>query len=141
MREQLVAEYRSYLESSIRVSDPQIDEFIKQQLSDGAAWPDPVLQLNPAYRPDPRGDLGALAEKGVILRETAKFFGESIRLHQHQADALTFAADGGILCGLNRHRVRQEPYLPIANRRPDPARGPFPPGRAGDPGLPDERAY
>ena len=43
----------------------------------------------------PEATLERLQEKGVILRETAKFFGESIRLYQHQADALTLAADGG----------------------------------------------
>ena len=95
LREQLVSEYRSYLESSIRVSNPRIREFITEQLFGGAAWPDPVLQLNPAFASDRRGTLGDLAEQGVILPGTARFFGDSIRLHKHQADALRLAADGG----------------------------------------------
>ena len=126
MREQLVSEYRSYLESSIRVSDPQIDDFIKQQLSDGAAWPDPVLQLNPAFKSDKRGDLGALAEQGVILPGTAKFFGESIRLHQHQADALALASEGGpYVVSTGTGSGKSLTYLlPIVDQilREDPAR-------------------
>ena len=96
LQRHVVEQYRHYLTSSINILDPRIEDFVERELDEGdVAWPDPVLQLNPAYVPDARGDLSALAEAGVILPETARFFGESIRLHRHQAEALDIAQGGG----------------------------------------------
>ena len=95
LREHVVGQYRDYLTSSIRILDPDIREFVADELASGRAWPDPVLQLNPAFERDARGDLNALAQSGAILRETARFFGGAMRLHQHQADALELARDNG----------------------------------------------
>ena len=95
LREHLVGQYRDYLTSSIRIHDPDIREFVETELESGVAWPDPVLQLNPAFEADSHGDLEALANQNVILPETARFFGGNIRLHRHQADALDLASDGG----------------------------------------------
>ena len=95
LREHVVAQYRDYLTSSIRILDPDIREFVEDELASGRAWPDPVLQLNPAFEPDSRGDLNALAGAGAMLPETARFFGDGMRLHRHQADALDLARDGG----------------------------------------------
>ena len=95
LREHLVAQYRDYLKSSIRIHDSDIQEFVEAELESGVAWPDPVLQLNPAFEADSLGNLEALASQKVILPETARFFGGNIRLHRHQADALDLAADGG----------------------------------------------
>ncbi len=95
LREHVVGQYRDYLSSSIRIHDPAIRAFVDEELARGVIWPDPVLQLNPAFTPDPDGDLDALAQKGAILPETARFFGGAMRLHQHQADALALARDGG----------------------------------------------
>lgn len=55
-------------------------------------WPDPALQLNPAY--DPAETLGELAAQGVIRRETAGFFGHGLRLYRHQREALAAAQRG-----------------------------------------------
>ena len=56
-------------------------------------WPDPILQLNPAYESGPT--LDDLAAKGVILPGTAKFFrradGGPIRLYKHQDEAIEIA--------------------------------------------------
>ena len=95
LREHVVAQYRDYLTSTIRILDPDIQEFVDVELGRDLAWPDPVLQLNPAFEPDSRGDLNALAGAGAMLPETARFFGGGMRLHRHQADALDLARDGG----------------------------------------------
>lgn len=95
LREHLVGQYRDYLTSSIRILAPDIRDFVGKELESGVAWPDPVLQLNPAFEPDSRGNLEALASRTVISQETAWFFGGNIRLHRHQADALDLASDGG----------------------------------------------
>lgn len=92
LRDRVVQEYRDYVESFVRVLDSRIDQFVRQQLGGGELWPDAVLQLNPAFEPD--RSLEELAGAGTISRETARFFGEEIRLYRHQAEALVAAQRG-----------------------------------------------
>ena len=92
MRERVVQEYRDYVESFVRVFDQRVDEFVRRQLEGGELWPPVVLQLNPAFEPDLT--LRELANAGTIARETARFFGEDIRLYKHQAEALAAAQRG-----------------------------------------------
>ena len=96
LRNRVVKEYQEYVESFVRVLDSRIDEFVREQLAAGELWPDAVLQLNPAYKPT--DTLGELAAAGVVRPQTAHFFGENIRLHRHQRDALAAAQ-------------RNEPYV------------------------------
>jgi ATP-dependent helicase YprA (DUF1998 family) len=90
--EHVVQEYRDYVESFVHVLDPRIDQFVRERLAEGELWPEAVLQLNPAYEPGPT--LGALASRGDITAETARFFGSGLRLHRHQAEALAAARCG-----------------------------------------------
>lgn len=96
LREAVVGEYKDYVESFVRVLDPLIDGYVREKLAAGELWPDSVLQLNPAY--EPTDSLGELAASTVLRPETARFFGEGIRLHRHQRDALAAAQ-------------RNEPYV------------------------------
>jgi superfamily II DNA/RNA helicase len=92
----VVREYREYVESFIHIRDQRIEHFVQEMLASGELWPDAVLQLNPAY--EPAETLADLAAKGVIGKETARFFGANIRLYQHQAEAIAAAK-------------KNEPYL------------------------------
>src|ERR1039458_8057309 len=100
LREKVVSDYRHYIESFVRINDERIDSFVKEQFETGALWPDPILQLNPAYEPGPT--LDELAAQGVIAAGTARFFrkhdGSALRLYRHQQEAIEIA----------RHR---EPYV------------------------------
>ena len=87
LRDTVVREYRDYVESFVRVFDQRIDEYVRTQLEGGELWPEVVLQLNPAFELD--HTLGELADAGTITRDTARFFGEDIRLYRHQREALT----------------------------------------------------
>src|SRR5215472_10093991 len=89
LRDQVVSEYQRYAKSFINILDHRLSDFVTGELDQGRLWPDPVLQLNPAFE---RGcDLKTLAREAVILPETARFFGEDIRLCRHQEDALRIA--------------------------------------------------
>lgn len=92
LRERVVGEYREYFESFVRIDDPRIDSFVQKTLARGEPWPDAILQLNPAYQP--ASTLGELAARGVIMQETAAFFGENLRLYRHQEEALAIAQRG-----------------------------------------------
>ena len=89
LRETVVDEYRDYVESFVNIHDDRVDKFVRARLSKGELWPDPALQMNPAY--EPAETLGELAAQGVILDETASFFGHDIRLYRHQREALDAA--------------------------------------------------
>ena len=92
LRDHVVQEYRDYVESFVHVLDPRINAFVRERLAEGELWPEAVLQLNPAYEQGPT--LGELAASGAITSDTARFFGPELRLHRHQAEALTAAGRG-----------------------------------------------
>ena len=92
LRDRVVAEYRDYVQSFVRVLDDRIDDFISSRLNEGELWPAAELQLNPAFEMD--RTLRELAAQGVIKAETARFFGEELRLFQHQREAIDIALRG-----------------------------------------------
>lgn len=92
LRESVVQEYKDYVKSFVRVLDPRIDDFVECMLNEGELWPDAVLQLNPAFQMDQT--LGEMAAAGAILPETARFFGENLRLFRHQRQAIDIALRG-----------------------------------------------
>ena len=92
LREQVVAEYRQYVRSFVRVLDGRISGYIDGQLKEGALWPEAVLQLNPAFEMD--RTLGELASEGMLEPGTARFFGGDLRLFRHQRQAIDIALRG-----------------------------------------------
>ena len=92
LRERVVGEYRDYVRSFINVHDDRIDEFVSRRLEEGELWPDAVLQLNPAFEVDQ--PLGKLAAGGVLTPETARFFGDGLRLFRHQREAIDIGLRG-----------------------------------------------
>lgn len=92
LRGSVVGEYSEYVQGFINILDPRVDDFVNRQLSSGELWPDPALQLNPAYQG--ADTLGELAGAKVIRDETAWFFGQDIRLYSHQRKALDAAQTG-----------------------------------------------
>lgn len=90
LRNRVVGEYRAYAESFVHILDSRLDRFVRDELAKGRLWPEGVLQLNPAYALGPT--LGELADAGEIVPETARFFGQGLRLYEHQLQALRIAA-------------------------------------------------
>lgn len=113
LRESVVDEYADYVKSFVNIHDERVKEFVDARMDEGELWPDPALQLNPAY--EPAETLGELGASGVIREETAAFFGHGIRLYRHQRDALQAAQRGENYVVQRQRRVRQKPNLP----RPD----------------------
>jgi len=103
LREQLVRDYRHYAESFLTIKDDRIRAHVAEELDKGLLWPDPALQLNPAF--ESGGLIDELVEQNVLHSECSKIFrigkapgqasvGEPLRLHKHQADAIKAAATG-----------------------------------------------
>jgi ATP-dependent helicase YprA (DUF1998 family) len=102
LREKLVGDYRRYAESFLTIRDERIDSHVQAKMGEGLLWPDPPLQLNPAF--EPGGFIDELADEGVLQDECRRIFraaksdtdpvGRSIGLHKHQADAIRAASTG-----------------------------------------------
>ena len=102
LRNRLVSDYRSYTRSFIKIRDPRIETFVDGILGAEGFWPEPLLQLNPTFRPG--GTIDDLVESGVLHRECAGIFrigkfdtdrrGKQLLLHQHQREAILKAQEG-----------------------------------------------
>ena len=96
LRNKVVDDYRRYIESFVRIRDEHIEKFVRDKFSSGALWPDPILQLNPAY--EPGETLDGLASKGTLQNGTSLFFrrydGGPLKLYRHQREAIDIAQKG-----------------------------------------------
>ncbi len=102
LRRRLVEDYKSYTRSFIKIRDPQIRSFVDDHLDAEGFWPEPLLQLNPAFSGG--GTIDDLVEQGVLTEECARIFriressedhrGALLPLHRHQHEAILQAHEG-----------------------------------------------
>jgi len=101
LRNQLVDNYKSYISSFIQIRDKRIRSHVDEQLEAGLLWPEPLIQLNPAFQPARYID--ELVAEGVLHKTCKAVFrrkslddsgGSQLRLHQHQEDAIRVAQSG-----------------------------------------------
>ena len=96
LRNRLVSDYRDYTRSFIRIRDPRIKGFVDDVLDAEGFWPEPLLQLNPTFRPG--GTIDDLVAEGVLHEECSRIFrvdksdtdhrGRPLLLHRHQREAI-----------------------------------------------------
>ena len=55
-RNEVVADYRKYIESFISIADPRIRQKVDQELQGGLLWRDPLVQINPNFTPGKKID-------------------------------------------------------------------------------------
>lgn len=48
-REDLIGDYSSYVKGFLEVRDAEVEQFITSHLDGGFLWPEPLVQLNPAF--------------------------------------------------------------------------------------------
>ncbi|NLP10705.1 DEAD/DEAH box helicase, partial [bacterium] len=100
-RSRLVRDYRDYVESFIQIKDPRIYAYVHQILDQGELWPEPLIQLNPAFEPgawiDELVDQHILHPlcKNIFRRKTEPSdLGRPLQLYQHQTEAIKIAQTG-----------------------------------------------
>ncbi|MGB8984466.1 MAG: DEAD/DEAH box helicase, partial [Anaerolineales bacterium] len=101
LRNHLIEDYSSYISSFIQIRDQRIRSYVDDQLDSGLLWPEPLIQLNPAFEPgrltDELVDEGILhpACKTIFRRKTDENpTGSPFRFHKHQEDAIRIAQRG-----------------------------------------------
>ena len=105
LRYRLIEDYGSYVQSFINIRDERINARVRTELDEGLLWPDPLVQLNPAF--EPGGTIDELVAAGSFHSECARVFragkkagsevaggGTPLRLHIHQVEAIQAAASG-----------------------------------------------
>lgn len=101
LRDRVVGDYGQYVRSFIEIRDKRIEDLVDERLNDGFLWPQPLVQLNPAFEPGP--PMRRLVDEGVLHRECLDIFcaknpdgtrGEPFRLHTHQVEAVQAARRG-----------------------------------------------
>jgi len=103
LRQRLVDDYADYTRSFVVIRDPRIRELVDGELEAGLLWPDPIVQLNPAF--ELGGTIDDLVAEGLLHPRCAQIFrrnksleqpeGEPLRLHRHQREAIEAARRGG----------------------------------------------
>ncbi len=103
IRRQLISDYSTYVRSFIKIRDPQIDRRVQEELDSGLLWPDPLIQLNPAFE---SGDsIDGLVGEGILHEECGRIFrkdkepgsnnsGRPLQLYRHQSAAIRRAVQG-----------------------------------------------
>ena len=101
LRNRLVNDYGSYTRSFIKIADPEINNFVETALKKGAFWPEPLLQLNPTFKPG--GTIDELVDAQILHLECKKIFrigktekdsiGDVLTFHTHQREAILKAKE------------------------------------------------
>ena len=72
LRERLVNDYASYVRSFINIRDERIGATVERKLREGALWPDPLIQLNPAF--EPGASVPEVVSRNLLHEECKKVF-------------------------------------------------------------------
>jgi len=105
LRGKLIDDFSEYAKSFMSIRDERIKSLVDDRLDEGLLWPDPKVQLNPAFE---RGaTIDQLVEQGVLHPECGNIFrrgkqegsgpgsqGQQMNLHRHQEEAIRTARDG-----------------------------------------------
>lgn len=89
--EQVISDYRKYLESFIKIKDKRIANYVKDSTLVNDVLPEPLVQFNPAFKQDV--SLKQLIDQGILQPEIQQMVG-SYNLYKHQVDAITIGAKG-----------------------------------------------
>lgn len=88
LRDEIVEDYRGYIESFLSIKDKRIKEFVNRELDRGQLWKDPLVQLNPPYK---RGaTVGQLIGRGILHQDCDRYF-PNFTFFEHQETAFQLA--------------------------------------------------
>lgn len=83
--EEVIKDYKSYLQSFINIKDPRIIEYVNNSTLVNNIIPDPLIQFNPSFQ---KGEsFQDLISEGIIHEELPKALG-SYNLYRHQVEAI-----------------------------------------------------
>ena len=84
-------EYAAYIRSFIKIADPEINQSVQEELSQGRLWPEPLLQFNPGF--EKAGTVDQLVKEGKFHPSFSRIF-TGYSLYTHQVEALKLGMAG-----------------------------------------------
>jgi len=72
IRDKVTKNYGDYIQSFIQIKDERIRDHVKNRLENGFLWPDPLIQINPAF--EEGENVSELVESGLLHSECNKIF-------------------------------------------------------------------
>ena len=87
----IMGDYRSYIESFVNIQDEDIATAVKDELSSGKLWPEPLIQFNPSF--ENYGSIEQLARDGTLRPELTNTF-KGYTLYRHQVEAIRLGVKG-----------------------------------------------
>lgn len=90
LRESLVDQYAAFARSFTTIRAADIREQVSAGYASGRFWPDPLIQINPRYKPSRR--VADFVADGTLHPACRALF--DVRLYQHQEYAVALAAKG-----------------------------------------------
>ena len=94
----VISDYADYTKSFVRIADERVRNRVEQEMEQGLLWPEPLLQLNPAF--EPGRSIDEMVEQKVLHKDCSRIFrakahandlGRGLRLHRHQGQAIEIA--------------------------------------------------
>ena len=100
LRDTIIDRYSDFVTSFVRIKDPVLRDFVDHHIECESLWPEPLIQLNPAFQNG--GWIDELVAEGLLQKECSKIFRVKdlskgidmpLRLHKHQVDGLRKARE------------------------------------------------
>ncbi|MDA0344989.1 MAG: DEAD/DEAH box helicase [Proteobacteria bacterium] len=88
---QIIADYKSYIESFLLIKDQRIKKVVDKELEEGRLWPEPLIQFNPTF--EKGTSVSKLVEDGIIASELNHIF-HGYDLYRHQVEAIKKGVQG-----------------------------------------------
>ncbi|MCG9890763.1 MAG: DEAD/DEAH box helicase [Thermosynechococcaceae cyanobacterium MS004] len=89
LRDEVIQDYRTYIESFLKIQDSRVKSFVHQALDRGELWINPLVQLNPLYKPG--ATVTELVHQGILHPDCSNYFctkqGKPFQFHYHQEQA------------------------------------------------------
>lgn len=101
LRDTVIGDYSSYIRSFLEIRDSRVLKHVDAEMSRGYLWPEPLIQLNPAF--EPGEPMTNLVEEGLLHPECQRVFAakredgsiiQPFRLHRHQVESIRAAQSG-----------------------------------------------
>ena len=72
LQRHVIADYADYTKSFVRIADDRLRRRVEEEMAAGLLWPEPLLQLNPAF--EPGRSIDELVDEGVLHRDCGRIF-------------------------------------------------------------------
>jgi len=101
LRDSVIKSYGDYVRSFLTIKDERIADLVERELTNGFLWPDPLVQLNPAFEFGP--PIEELVKEGVLHQECLRIFCDKpdpdtnkgpIKFYRHQVEGIQAARNG-----------------------------------------------